>query len=48
MIWDWSGKMVRKMFWLSDAAWSVIEPLLPSSLGARRVDDRRIISGIVV
>ena len=36
------------MFWLSDEAWSVIEPLLPSNQpGARRSDDRRIISGIV-
>ena len=32
-------------FWLSDRAWSAIEPLLPSNQpGARRVDDRRIIS----
>ena len=45
---DRSGKIMRKMFWLSDEAWSVIEPLLPSNRpGARRVDDRRIISGIV-
>ena len=35
-------------FWLSDRAWSAIEPLLPSNQpGARRVDDRRVISGIV-
>ncbi|NOX41045.1 MAG: transposase, partial [Alphaproteobacteria bacterium] len=35
-------------FWLSDRAWAVIEPLLPSNPpGARRVDDRRVISGIV-
>ena len=39
---------MRKMFWLSDEAWSGIEPLLPSNQpGARRVDDRRIISGII-
>ena len=45
---DRSGKIMRKMFWLSDEAWSVIEPLLPSNQpGARRVDDRRIVSGIV-
>ncbi len=35
------------LFWLSDAAWSAIEPHLPSNQpGARRVDDRRVISGI--
>jgi transposase len=35
-------------FWLSDRAWSAIGPLLPSNQpGARRVDDRRVISGIV-
>lgn len=35
-------------YWLDDGAWAAIEPLLPKSQpGARRVDDRRIISGIV-
>jgi transposase len=35
-------------FWLSDAQWAAIEPLLPRNRpGARRVDDRRVISGIV-
>jgi transposase len=35
-------------FWLSDGAWARIEPLLPGNQpGARRVDDRRVISGIV-
>jgi transposase len=35
-------------FWLSDDAWSAIEPLLPTNQpGARRVDDRRVISGII-
>lgn len=35
-------------FWLSDAQWAVIEPHLPKNQpGARRVDDRRLISGIV-
>lgn len=35
-------------FWLSDRAWAAIEPLLPRNQpGARRVDDRRVISGIV-
>jgi Putative transposase of IS4/5 family (DUF4096) len=35
-------------FWFSDEQWSRIEPLLPTGLrGARRVDDRRVLSGIV-
>jgi transposase len=35
-------------FWLDEAAWSVIEPLLPNNQpGARRGDDRRVISGIL-
>ena len=36
------------VFWFSDRQWAVIEPLLPSNQpGARRVDDRRVLSGIV-
>jgi transposase len=36
------------LFWLSDAAWAAIEPHLPKNQpGARRVDDRRVISGIL-
>jgi transposase len=35
-------------FWLSEAQWGAIEPLLPKNQpGARRTDDRRMISGIV-
>ena len=35
-------------FWLSDEAWAAIEPHLPKNQpGARCVDDRRVISGIV-
>ena len=35
------------LFWLSDEAWAAIEPHLPKNQpGARRVDDRRVISGI--
>ena len=35
-------------FWLSDDAWAAIEPLLPKNQpGARRVDDRRVVSGII-
>lgn len=40
--------MVAKGFWLNDTQWAAIEPLLPKNRpGARRVDDRRVISGIV-
>ena len=36
------------LFWLSDEAWAAIEPHLPKNQpGAGRVDDRRVISGIV-
>lgn len=34
-------------FWLSDTQWAAIEPLLPSFGGKPRVDDRRVISGIL-
>lgn len=35
-------------FWLSDRQWTAIEPCLPKNQpGARRVDDRRVISGII-
>ena len=40
--------MGKSLTWLSDAEWARIEPLLPKGrCGARRVDDRRVISGIV-
>ncbi len=36
------------VFWLSDAQFSRLEPLLPTDTrGVPRVDDRRVISGIV-
>ena len=39
--------MMSRLFWLSDEAWSAIEPFMPRNQpGARRVDDRRVISGI--
>lgn len=35
-------------FWLDDRQWLAIEPLLPRNQpGARRKDDRRVISGII-
>ena len=40
--------MRRNLFWLSDEQWKRIEPLLPTDVrGVERVDDRRVISGIV-
>jgi transposase len=39
---------MAELFWLSDAQWYRIEPLLPRGRkGAHRVDDRRVLSGIV-
>ncbi|NKX45963.1 transposase, partial [Roseicyclus persicicus] len=40
--------MGKGHYWMSDAERARIEPLLPRGRkGARRVDDRRVISGIV-
>ncbi len=39
---------MSNLYWLNDEEWSRIEPLLPRGRrGAHRVDDRRVISGIV-
>ena len=39
---------MSNLYWLSDAEWSRIEPLLPRGRrGAQRVDDHRVISGII-
>ena len=39
---------MASLFWLSDEAWAAIEPHLPRNQpGARRVEDRRVISGIL-
>jgi transposase len=36
------------LFWLTDEQWAKLEPLLPVYVrGKHRVDDRRVISGIV-
>jgi transposase len=40
--------MSRNLFWLDDLQWSVLTPHLPKNQkGARRKEDRRIISGII-
>jgi transposase len=39
---------MARLFWLSDEAWARIEPQLPHGQpGKPRVDDRRVISGIL-
>lgn len=36
------------LFWLSDEQWAVVGRFMPTNQpGARRVDDRRVVSGIV-
>jgi transposase len=41
-------KMSASLYWLPDDVWATIEPHLPHNQpGAKRTDDRRIISGIV-
>jgi transposase len=40
--------MGRRLFWLSDEAWAMIDPHLPHGQpGKPRVDDRRVLSGIL-
>ena len=40
--------MSADQFWLSDEQFAKIEPLLPTDTrGKERVDDRRVISGII-
>jgi len=42
------GIVRRNLFWLNDEQWKRIEPHLPTDVrGVGRVDDRRVISGIV-
>lgn len=35
------------LFWLTDAQMSRLEPFFPKSHGKPRVDDRRVLSGII-
>jgi transposase len=40
--------MRKNLFWLTDEQWGKIEPHLPTDVrGKERVDDRRVVSGIV-
>jgi transposase len=38
---------MAELFWLNDTQWAAIGPLLPRLGGKPRVDDRRVISGIL-
>lgn len=39
---------MSRLFWLSETQWAAIESYLPRNQpGGRRVDDRRVISGII-
>ncbi len=39
---------MARLFWLSDRAWASLEPHLPRGKpGKPRVDDRRVISGVI-
>jgi transposase len=39
---------MAELFWFSDEQWARVEPLLPTNTrGLKRVDDRRVLSGIV-
>jgi transposase len=40
--------MRSNLYWISDEQWARIQPLLPTDVrGKKRVDDRRVISGIM-
>lgn len=45
---NWEVGMGSSLYWMSESEWQRIEPLLPRGRrGAHRVDDHRVISGIV-
>ena len=47
-VFEEEGVMSRGLFWLDDDQWAAIAPFMPENQpGARRQDDRRIISGIL-
>lgn len=39
--------MMGNLYWLSDAQMARLEPFFPKSHGKPRVDDRRVLSGII-
>ena len=42
----WS-EMMSNLFWLNEAQMARLRPLFPKSQGRPRVDDRRVLSGII-
>jgi transposase len=38
---------MSNLFWLTDAQMARLEPFFPKSHGKPRVDDRRVLSGII-
>lgn len=38
---------MSKLFWLTDARMARLQPFFPKSHGKPRVDDRRVLSGII-
>jgi transposase len=42
-----TGVMMRNLFWLTDEQMDRLKPFFPKSHGKPRVDDRRVLSGIV-
>ncbi len=38
---------MSNLFWLNDAQMARLEPFFPKSHGKPRVDDRRVLSGII-
>ena len=42
------GAMMSNLFWLTDAQMARLRPFFPKSHGVPRVDDRRVLSGIIL
>jgi transposase len=42
-----TGMMMSNLFWLTDAQMERLKPFFPKSHGKPRVDDRRVLSGII-
>jgi transposase len=42
-----TGVTMSNLFWLTDAQMTRLEPFFPKSHGKPRVDDRRVLSGII-
>ena len=42
-----AGVMISNLFWLTEAQMERLKPFFPKSHGKPRVDDRRVLSGII-